>query len=70
MGAHLQMQVPPRVGHSESRDAPLREYVVQQVAGNGHRCWRNSNGLVKTALTIGSLALLGLPRLIGNTDRP
>jgi RNA-directed DNA polymerase len=37
--------------------------VANQVAGNCHRWWRNSNGVIKTVLTIAYFDGLGLPRL-------
>ncbi len=39
------------------------EDVANQVAGNCHRWWRNSNGVIKTVLTIAYFDGLGLPRL-------
>ncbi|MDO8772954.1 MAG: group II intron reverse transcriptase/maturase [Burkholderiaceae bacterium] len=37
--------------------------VALQVAGNCHRWWRNSNGVIKTVLTLAYFDRLGLPRL-------
>jgi RNA-directed DNA polymerase len=37
--------------------------VVKQVAGNGHRWWRNSNGVIKRVLTIAYFDQLGVPEL-------
>jgi RNA-directed DNA polymerase len=37
--------------------------VANQVAGNCHRWWRNSNGVIKTVLTIAYFDRLGVPRL-------
>ena len=37
--------------------------VVQRVAGNSRRWWRNSDGLLKTVLTIAYFDRLGVPRL-------
>ncbi|MDP2093282.1 MAG: group II intron reverse transcriptase/maturase [Hydrogenophaga sp.] len=39
------------------------EDVANQVAGNCHRWWRNSNGVIKTVLTVAYFDGLGLPRL-------
>jgi RNA-directed DNA polymerase len=39
------------------------EDVVKRVAGNSRRWWRNSNGLLKTVLTIAYFDRLGMPRL-------
>ena len=39
------------------------EDVANQVAGNCHRWWRNSNGVIKTVLTIAYFDQLGVPRL-------
>jgi RNA-directed DNA polymerase len=36
---------------------------ANQVAGNCHRWWRNSNGVIKVVLTIAYFDRLGLPRL-------
>lgn len=37
--------------------------VANQVAGNCHRWWCNSNGVIKTVLTIAYFDRLGVPRL-------
>ena len=37
--------------------------VAKQVAGNSRRWWRNSDGLLKTVLTIAYFDRLGLPRI-------
>ena len=37
--------------------------AAKQVAANNRRWWRNSNGLIKTVLTIAYFDQLGLPRL-------
>ena len=39
------------------------EDVAKQVAGNCHRWWRNSNGVIKTVLTTAYFDRLGVPRL-------
>jgi len=39
------------------------EDVANQVAGNCHRWWRNSNGAIKRVLTIAYFDRLGVPRL-------
>ncbi|MEG2977042.1 MAG: group II intron reverse transcriptase/maturase [Comamonas sp.] len=39
------------------------EDVAKQVAGNCHRWWRNSNGVIKIVLTIAYFDRLGVPRL-------
>jgi hypothetical protein len=37
--------------------------AARQVAGNCHRWWRNSRGVINTVLTIAYLDRLGVPRL-------
>lgn len=37
--------------------------VANQVAGNCHRWWRNSNGVIRRVLTIAYFDWLGVPRL-------
>jgi RNA-directed DNA polymerase len=37
--------------------------VANQVAGNCHRWWRNSDGVIKRVLTIAYFDRLGVPRL-------
>ena len=39
------------------------EDVAKQVAWNGHRWWRNSEGAIKRVLTIAYFDPLGVPRL-------
>jgi len=39
------------------------EDVAKQVAGNCYRWWRNSNGVIKTVLTIAYFDRLGVPRM-------
>lgn len=39
------------------------EDVAKQVAGNCHRWWRNSDGVIKRVLTIAYFDKLGVPRL-------
>ena len=38
--------------------------VAERVAGNSRCCWRNSDGLIKTVLTIQYFDKLGAPRLV------
>ncbi|MEO8135027.1 MAG: group II intron reverse transcriptase/maturase, partial [Betaproteobacteria bacterium] len=38
--------------------------VAQRVAANSRRWWRNSDGLLKTVLTIAYFDRLGVPRLL------
>jgi len=37
--------------------------VAQRVAANSHCWWRNSDGLLKTVMTIAYFDRLGVPRL-------
>jgi hypothetical protein len=39
------------------------ETAARRVAGNNRRWWRNSDGLLKTVLTIAYFDRLGVPRL-------
>jgi hypothetical protein len=39
------------------------EDAARQVAGNYHRRWRNSRGVINTVLTIAYFDRLGVPRL-------
>ena len=39
------------------------ETVAKRVAGNSRSWWRNSDGLLKTVMTIGYFDRVGVPRL-------
>lgn len=49
--------------HRELKALGASDSVARQVAGNCHRWWRNSNGVIKTVLTIAYFDRLGVPRL-------
>ena len=49
--------------YRELRALGASQDVANQVAGNCHRWWRNSNGVIKRALTIAYFDQLGVPRL-------
>jgi len=53
----------PKTIYRELKALGAGEDVARQVAGNCHRWWRNSNGVIKTVLTIAYFDRLGLPRL-------
>jgi len=49
--------------YRELRALGASEDVAKQVAGNCHRWWRNSDGVIKRVLTIAYYDRLGVPRL-------
>ena len=53
----------PRTIYRELKALGASEDVANQVAGNCHRWWRNSNGVIKRVLTIAYFDRLGVPRL-------
>lgn len=53
----------PKTIYRELRKLGATEAVAKQVAGNCHRWWRNSNGVIKRVLTISYFDRLGVPRL-------
>lgn len=53
----------PKAIYRELRALGASEDVANQVAGNCHRWWRNSDGAIKRVLTIAYLDQLGVPRL-------
>lgn len=53
----------PRTIYRELKALGASEDVANQVAGNCHRWWRNSNGALKRLLTIAYFDRLGVPRL-------
>ena len=53
----------PKTIYRELKALGATEDAARQVAGNGHRWWRNSNGVIKTVLTIAYFDRLGVPRL-------
>jgi len=53
----------PRTIYRELKALGASEDVANQVAGNCHRWWRNSNGALKRVLTIAYFDRLGVPRL-------
>jgi RNA-directed DNA polymerase len=53
----------PRTIYRELKALGASEDVANQVAGNCHRWWRNSNGAIKRVLTIAYFDRLGVPRL-------
>ncbi len=53
----------PRTIYRELKAMGASEDVARQVAGNCHRWWRNSNGVIKRVLTIAYFDRLGVPRL-------
>jgi len=53
----------PRTIYRELKALGASEDVANQVAGNCHRWWRNSNGAIKRVLTIAHFDRLGVPRL-------
>jgi hypothetical protein len=52
-----------RTTYRELKALGASEDVAKQVASNCHRWWRNSNGVIKTVLTIAYFDGLGVPRL-------
>jgi RNA-directed DNA polymerase len=53
----------PRTIYRELKALGASEDVAKQVAGNCHRWWRNSDGVIKRVLTIAYFDQLGVPRL-------
>ena len=53
----------PKTVYRELKALGATEDVAKQVAGNGRRWWRNSNGAIRRVLTIAYFDRLGLPRL-------
>lgn len=53
----------PRTIHRELKALGATQDVAKQVAGNCHRWWRNSDGVLKLVLTIAHFDRLGVPRL-------
>jgi RNA-directed DNA polymerase len=53
----------PTTMYRELQALGARPTVAQRVAGNSRRWWRNSDGLLKTVLTIAYFDRLGVPRL-------
>ncbi|SFC28218.1 RNA-directed DNA polymerase, partial [Polaromonas sp. OV174] len=53
----------PRTIYRGLKAMGASEDVAKQVAGNCHRWWRNSNGVIKIVLTIAYFNGLGVPRL-------
>ena len=53
----------PRTIYRELKALGASEDVANQVAGNCHRWWRNSDGAIKRVLTIAYFDRLGVPRL-------
>ena len=49
--------------YREMKALGASEDVAKQVAGNCHRWWRNSDGVIKRVLTIAYFDRLGVPRL-------
>ncbi|WP_404303111.1 group II intron reverse transcriptase/maturase [Alicycliphilus denitrificans] len=53
----------PKTIYRELKALGASEDVAKQVAGNCHRWWRNSDGVIKRVLTIAYFDRLGVPRL-------
>ena len=53
----------PKAIYRELKVLGASEDVANQVAGNCHRWWRNSDGAIKRVLTIAYFDRLGVPRL-------
>ncbi len=53
----------PKAIYRELKVLGASEDVANQVAGNCHRWWRNSDGVIKRVLTIAYFDRLGVPRL-------
>ena len=53
----------PATIYRELKELGAGETVARRVAGNSRRWWRNSDGLLKTVLTIAYFDRLGVPRL-------
>ena len=52
----------PQTIYRELKVLGASQDVTNQVAGNGHRWWRNSDGVIKRVLTIAYFDRLGVPR--------
>jgi len=53
----------PKTIHRELKALGASDDVAKQVAGNCHRWWRNSDGVIKRVLAIAYFDRLGVPRL-------
>jgi RNA-directed DNA polymerase len=53
----------PKTIYRELKALGATEDAARQVAGNCHRWWRNSRGVINTVLTIAYFDRLGVPRL-------
>jgi len=53
----------PRTMYRELKALGAGEAVARRVAANSRRWWRNSDGLLKTVLTVAYFDRLGVPRL-------
>ena len=53
----------PSTIYRELKALGAAQNVAKRVAGNSRRWWRNSDGLIKTVLTIAHFDRLGVPRL-------
>ena len=53
----------PRTIYRELKALGATHDIANQVAGNCHRWWRNSNGVIRIVLTMAYFDQLGLPRL-------
>ena len=53
----------PTTMYRELKALGAGDTVARRVAGNSRRWWRNSDGLLKTTLTIAYFDRLGVPRL-------
>jgi RNA-directed DNA polymerase len=53
----------PKTIYRELKALGASDDVANQVAGNCHRWWRNSNGVIKRVLTLAYFDRLGVPRL-------
>ena len=53
----------PQTIYRELKALGATQDVAKQVAGNCHRWWRNSDGVIKRVLTIAYFDGLGVPRL-------
>ena len=53
----------PKAIYRELKVLGASQDVANQVAGNCHRWWRNSDGVIKRVLTIAYFDRLGVPRL-------
>ena len=53
----------PKTIYRELKALGASDDVAKQVAGNCHRWWRNSDGVIKRVLTIAYFDRLGVPRL-------